>query len=79
MSTNIDTAVDEIVSDRLQLNADAFDDETSFEEDLDAESLDMVELAEAVEATVGVHIPDDDLAELETVGAFKEYVEEYTE
>lgn len=77
MSTNIDTAVDDIVSDRLQLSADAFDDETSFEEDLGAESLDMVELAEAVEATVGVHIPDDDLAELETVGAFKDYVEEH--
>ncbi|GAB3695330.1 acyl carrier protein [Halorubrum pallidum] len=79
MSDNIGTAVDEIVSDRLQLDADAFDDETSFEEDLDAESLDIVELAEAVEATLGVHIPDDDLAELGTVGAFKEYVENHTE
>lgn len=79
MSTEIASEVDEIISGRLQLDPDAFDDETSFEEDLDAESLDLVELAEAVEATVGVHVPDEDLAELETVGAFKTYVVAHAE
>lgn len=79
MSTKIGSEVDEIISGRLQLDPDAFDDETSFEEDLDTESLDLVELAETVEATVGVHVPDEDLAELETVGAFKAYVVDHAE
>lgn len=76
MSTTTESEVDEIVAERLGLEAAAFDDDTRFEEDLDAESLDLVELAEAVEATVGVHVPDEDLADLETVGEFKRYVAE---
>lgn len=76
MSTTTESTVDEIVAERLGLAESDFDDETRFEEDVDAESLDLVELAEAVEATVGVHVPDEDLADLETVGEFKAYVAE---
>lgn len=68
-------AVDEIVADRLRVDAGEFDDDSRFEEPpLDADSLDVVELAEAVDANLGVHIPDDELRELETVGDVKEYV-----
>ncbi|WP_222913723.1 acyl carrier protein [Natrinema sp. SYSU A 869] len=76
MSTKAESTVDEIVTDRLSLNEDAFDDGTRFKEDLDAESLDIVEVAEAIEATVGVHVPDDDLEDLATVGDLKAYVAE---
>lgn len=76
MSTETESTVDEIVADRLSLDEDTFDNETRFEEDLDAESLDIVEVAEAIEATVGVHVPDDDLSYLDTVGDLKAYVAE---
>lgn len=76
MSTKTESVVDEIVMDRLSLSKDAFDDGTRFKEDLDAESLDIVEVAETIEATVGVHVPDDDLEDLSTVGDLKGYVAE---
>jgi len=69
--------VEGIVADRLRVDSDAFDDETSFEGDtLDADSLDLVEIAEAIEAEVGVHVPDDDLEGIETVGDLTTYVAE---
>jgi acyl carrier protein len=74
MPTQLSNEVDEIVAERLRIDEDEFDDESQFEDDIGAESLDLVELAEAVEAELGVHVPDDDLADLETVGAVKEYV-----
>lgn len=77
MPTNEHVAnqVDVIISDRLRVDQSAFDDTTEFEsETLDAESLDLVEVAEAIEADIGVHVPDDDLADLDTVGEFKNYV-----
>ena len=74
-ATEIATHLEEIIADRLRVDRDAFDETTEFEDEpLDAESLDMVELAEAIEAEVGVHIPDDDLAEIETVGDLRTYV-----
>ncbi|MFA9414998.1 acyl carrier protein [Natrinema sp. HArc-T2] len=69
--------VEGIVADRLRVDADAFDDDTPFDgEALDADSLDLVEIAEAIDAEVGVHVPDDDLEDLETVGDLTTYVAE---
>jgi len=69
--------VEGIVADRLRVDSDAFDDGTPFDgETLDADSLDLVEIAEAIEAEVGVHIPDADLEDLETVGDLTAYVDE---
>lgn len=38
---------------------------------LDAESLDIVEFAEATETEVGMYIPDDDLTDIRNVGDLK--------
>lgn len=74
---NVTDRVERIVADRLRVDADAFDETSRFDgATLDAESLDMVEIAEAVEADVGVHVPDDDLEALETVGELTTYVRE---
>ncbi|MDQ2049239.1 acyl carrier protein [Natronolimnohabitans sp. A-GB9] len=76
-ATDVVNRLEEIIADRLRVDRDAFDETTEFEaEPLDAESLDMVELAEAIEAEIGVHVPDDDLAEIETVGDLRTYVTE---
>lgn len=76
----IDEAVEEIVADRLRVDRSAFDDGTPFAgETLDADSLDMVETAEAVDANLDVYVPDEDLADLETVGDLKAYVRGATE
>lgn len=76
-SQNVADRVEAIVADRLRVDADAFDETTRFDgERLDAESLEMVEIAEAVEADVGVRVPDADLEDLETVGELTAYVRE---
>jgi acyl carrier protein len=49
--------------------------EKSFTEDLDVDSLSMVEIALAAEERFGVKIPDDELANLKTVGDAVNYIE----
>jgi acyl carrier protein len=48
--------------------------EKSFTEDLDVDSLSMVEIATEVENKFGVAIPDDELANIKTVGDAINYI-----
>jgi acyl carrier protein len=52
--------------------------EKSFVDDLDVDSLSMVEVAMAVEEKFNAKIPDDKLAELKTVGDAIAYIEKNT-
>lgn len=47
----------------------------SFVDDLDVDSLSMVEVAMAAEEQFGVKIPDDELPKLKTVGDAVKYIE----
>jgi acyl carrier protein len=49
--------------------------EKSFTDDLDVDSLSMVEIATAVEDKFGVAIPDDELGNIKTVGDAISYIE----
>ena len=50
-------------------------DDKSFVDDLDVDSLSMVEVAMAAEEQFGVKIPDDELPKLKTVGDAVKYIE----
>jgi acyl carrier protein len=50
-------------------------DDKSFTDDLDVDSLSMVEVAMAAEEQFGVKIPDDELPKLKTVGDAISYIE----
>jgi acyl carrier protein len=50
-------------------------DEKSFVDDLDVDSLSMVEVAMAAEEKFGVKIPDDELPKMKTVGDAVKYIE----
>jgi len=50
-------------------------DEKSFTDDLDVDSLSMVEVAMAAEDRFGVKIPDDELPKLKTVGDAVAYIQ----
>ena len=50
-------------------------DEKSFVDDLDVDSLSMVEVAMAAEEKFGVKIPDDELPKLKTVGDAVSYIQ----
>jgi acyl carrier protein len=52
--------------------------EKSFVDDLDVDSLSMVEVAMAVEEKFHAKIPDDKLSELKTVGDAVTYIKEHS-
>jgi acyl carrier protein len=60
--------------DVLSVDADKVVVEASFAEDLDADSLDLVEFVMALEENFDVEIPESDLADVKTVGQAFELV-----
>ncbi|MGH3622576.1 MAG: acyl carrier protein [Sciscionella sp.] len=64
----------EIVEEVAGVAADEVTSEKSFIDDLDIDSLSMVEIAVQAEDRFGVKIPDDELANLKTVGDAVNYV-----
>jgi acyl carrier protein len=65
----------EILNEVADVSADQVSDEKSFTDDLDVDSLSMVEVAMAAEEKFGVKIPDDELPKLKTVGDAVSYIE----
>ena len=58
----------EIVAEQLDRDEDDIDESMSFSEDLNADSLDIVELVMRMEETFDLEIEDDDAAKIQTVG-----------
>ncbi|HEY8094304.1 MAG TPA: acyl carrier protein [Acidimicrobiales bacterium] len=52
----------------LSVDADKVVPEAKFGDDLDADSLDLVELVMALEEEFGIEVPEEDLEGVETVG-----------
>jgi acyl carrier protein len=52
----------------LQVDPDQVTAEARFGDDLDADSLDLVELVMALEETFDIEVPEEDLEGVETVG-----------
>ncbi len=67
--------IKEIVVDQLGVDADEVAMDTSFE-DLEMDSLDIVELIMAMEEEFGLEISDEEAEKLTTVGAAAEYIQE---
>jgi acyl carrier protein len=65
----------EILNEVADVAPDQVTDEKSFTDDLDVDSLSMVEVAMAAEEKFGVKIPDDELPKLRTVGDAVSYIE----
>ena len=62
------------LSAELAVDASAIRDETRFKEDLNADSLHLVELMVELEDDYGIRIPDDEAARIETVGQVVDFV-----
>ncbi|RLV49022.1 acyl carrier protein [Nocardioides mangrovicus] len=65
----------ELVNEVTGLDADEVQLDKSFTEDLDVDSLSMVEIVVAAEEKFGVTIPDDEVKNLKTVGDAVGYIE----
>ena len=66
--------IKEIVAESLNVEADTLTTDTSFKEDLGADSLDLFELVMALEDEYSVEIPAEDLEKLTSVGEVMDYL-----
>jgi len=74
-----ETAFDQvkgIIVEQLGVSPDEVREEASFQEDLNADSLDLVELIMSMEDKFGVKIPDEDAEKILTVSDAVDYVVE---
>ena len=69
----------EIIADKLSVNEDEITMESTFIDDLGADSLDIVKLIMALEEELEMEIPDEDAEGFKTVGDVVEYITEHTE
>lgn len=67
--------VKEILVDQLDLDPDKVTMESSFTDDLGADSLDLVDLVMSLEDDFGVEVPDDAIETMKTVGDAVRYIE----
>lgn len=60
--------VKEIIAEQLSVDASEIDENTSFKDDLGADSLDLFELVMAFEEEYDIELPPDELESINTVG-----------
>jgi acyl carrier protein len=68
-----------IIADQLGLDAGEITIESSFVDDLGADSLDIVELIMALEEEFEIEFPDEDAEKVSTVGDVVAYIKAHTE
>jgi acyl carrier protein len=74
---SVQDRVIEIVASQLGVSKDQITPETSFINDLGADSLDTVELVMELEEEFEINIPDDAAEKIQTVGQAVEFIEKH--
>jgi acyl carrier protein len=72
---SVEERVIDIVCENLGVNKEQVKRETSFIEDMGADSLDVVELVMELEEEFEIQIPDDQAEKIKTVGEAIDYIE----
>jgi len=70
------TSIKDILVDTLGVDEDKVTEEARFQEDLETDSLDLVELVMTMEEKFGLKITDEEAAEIKTVGDAVDFVEQ---
>ncbi len=71
--------IKDIISDQLGIDAEEITMESSFVDDLGADSLDIVELIMALETEFDLEIPDEDAEKIASVADVVNYIKNHTE
>lgn len=58
----------------LEVEADAVQEDKSFVDDLEVDSLSLVEFTMELEDTLRIELPEDELADVKTIGAFVDVI-----
>ena len=74
---SVEERVIEIVSEQMGVSKDQVTKETSFVNDLGADSLDTVELVMEFEEEFDITIPDEEAEKIQTVGQAIDYIEQH--
>jgi len=77
VNSEIFEKVKKIIADKLDVEEDKITPESSFLDDLGADSLDIVELIMELEEEFGIEIPDEDAEKIRTVADAVKYIEEH--
>jgi acyl carrier protein len=72
---SVEERVIDIVCENLGVNKEQVTRQTSFQEDIGADSLDIVELVMELEEEFEITIPDDQAEKIKTVGEAIDYIE----
>ncbi len=73
-ATNVEVKVKSIIAEQLGVGEDEIKPESSFIDDLGADSLDIVELVMAMEEEFDVEIPDEQAESIKTVKDAIDYI-----
>ena len=77
MSSSVADRVIDIVSEQMGVEREKISRETSFVNDLRADSLDTVELVMELEDKFSLSIPDEEAEKIQTVGQAIDYVQKH--
>ncbi|MGA1862376.1 acyl carrier protein [Deferribacter thermophilus] len=76
---DIEARVKKIIAEQLNIEEDEIKPESSFVDDLGADSLDTVELIMAFEEEFGMEIPDEEAEKIKTVQDAIDYIKAHME
>ena len=65
----------EIISEQFNVNINEIGEDTSFADDLNADSIQLMELVMTIEEEFEIEISEDDILSIETIGDVVDYIE----
>ena len=78
MYTQIFEKIRDLLSEQLDIPADSITPESDIIDDLEADSLTVLDMVMTLEDEFDIEIPDEDVEKLRTVGSVVSYVEDHT-
>ena len=71
--------LEDIIAEQLSVEADEVNMDSNIQDDLGADSLDVVDLITTIEDEFDISIPDEAVEEIKTVGDIVNYIEKNTD